>query len=1007
MDRGILLSGTHAPASGALLFGRAHEQEVLRKAWAGARAGRGQLVLLGGEAGIGKTTLTRDLAATAQGDVVLAGHCFDLTNTPPYGPWLDLFDGYRTGDNLPHPPAAFAGGQLAFITDRAALFAEVRRFFAELSAVRPVLVLLEDLHWADPASLDLLRHIGPALHRWPILVLATYRSDELTRLQPFAQLFPALVREADGQRLDLPRLAAGAFHDLVSARYRLAAADETRLVAYLECHADGNPFFAVELLRTLQEGGLLRAGENRSSLGELARVLVPHLLRQVIDGRIDRLGEQTRRPLEIAAVIGQEVPLDLWTKLADIDEETLLGIVEQAVDAHLLEAERDGTHVRFVHALTREALYEGVLPPRRRLWHGRVAEALAAKTDADPDAVAYHLQQAGDPQAWEWLEQAGERAQRAYAWLTAIDRFRTAAALLDGMAGHEATRGRLLYRLVRLQRYSDPDKAIATHEEVERLVAEIGDCVLAADARYYRGVLLCYADRFRTGLTEMRTGVAALAALPLEATQVFTTSSAWLADALPATTAVDATGDDLAAALLHAAGLHYRSGVLPWFLASAGQPLTAFAAAEQFIAVLADVPGTRVGIRSTAGFSYHGLGIACAALGRFDEAHEAFAQTRKILAELDHHAVIAFSLLNELRDVALTHDAAKPAVRRRLAAEAEAALGRAGGALRPGLSPRLAWLGCLVLDGRWAEADQILRDLPNPGNTYLRREVTSTIAVIAYHRGELDAAWTQTHSLLPDGPATEPGDVIHQEGLLLQRLAVDLCLDAADLTTARIWLEAHDRWLAWSGSVLGQAEGGLAWARWHRNAGELEQARTRAFAALERAAQTSQPLVAVGVHRLLGEIATTDRQYGAAEAHLLASLGLADACEAPFERASTLLALARLRLAADSIETVDALLQEVRDICTRLGAAPTLAQADRLTARPVVARPVVSPPCGLSRREAEVLCLLARHHTDKEIADTLFISSYTASTHVKHVLAKLGVANRREAAAHANRHGLC
>ena len=92
----------------------------------------------------------------------------------------------------------------------------------------------------------------------------------------------------------------------------------------------------------------------------------------MIDGRVARLGEATRKPLALAAVIGQEVPLALWAEVAALDEEALLDVVEQAVEAHLLEAERDGTRVRFVHALTREALYEGVLPPRRRVWHRRV-----------------------------------------------------------------------------------------------------------------------------------------------------------------------------------------------------------------------------------------------------------------------------------------------------------------------------------------------------------------------------------------------------------------------------------------------------------------------------------------------------------------------------------------------------------------------------------------------------------------------------------------------------------
>jgi predicted ATPase len=410
-------SGVPSPHPALVLAGRAREQAALRDELAAATGGRGRLVLVGGEAGIGKTTLVRALThdAAELGLRVLDGHCYDLTNTPPYGPWLDLFEVCHRSRDLPPPPDAFAGGQLARIPDQAALFAEVRRFFATLTSAQTAVVVLEDLHWADPASLELLRHVGPHLRHWPVLLLATYRGDELTPNRPFGQYLPTLVREGDGRRIDLRRLDAEALRALVVARFELPRADEDRLVTYLAHHAEGNPFFATELLRTLEEEGLLRQDGGDWTLGALDRTIVPSLLRQVIDGRINRLGEVTRKPLAIAAVIGQEVPLALWADVTDLAEEVLFDIVEQAVAARLLEAEQDGIRVRFVHALTREALYEGILPPRRRTWHRHVAEKLMAGPQADPDAVAFHLQEAGDPRAWEWLVKAADRAQRAYA----------------------------------------------------------------------------------------------------------------------------------------------------------------------------------------------------------------------------------------------------------------------------------------------------------------------------------------------------------------------------------------------------------------------------------------------------------------------------------------------------------------------------------------------------------------------------------------------------------------
>src|SRR5215217_8210270 len=491
---------------------------------------------------------------------------------------------------------------------------------------------------------------------------------------------------------------------------------------------------------------------------------------------------------------------------------------------------------RFVHALTREAIYEGVLPPRRRLWHRRVAETLAAGAQPDPDTVAYHFQQAGDPRAWEWLKRAGERAQRAYAWLTAIERFRAAADLLAGVEGTERMRGHILYLIARLRRLSNPDDAIADVDEAGRLAAQSGDDILAAEVHYHRGILLCYSDHFRDGLAEMVAGIEALEAMPFATTRASNISEFWLADSLPTIAKIGLDDDDLAATRLHAAGFHFRRGAHPWFLASAGRFREAIDVAERYDAALAGLPETSGGIRSTAAFSLHGLGIARAALGFPAAAKDAFVRSRALFGAIDHHALIAFSLLQKLHDVALTYEAADPAARRGLAAEAEAALERAGGALSPGLDPRLASLRCLVLDGRWQEARAVLDACPPPGNAFLRREITQTRALLAHHCGDAERVWAEIRSLVPGGPATEPGDIIHQEGLFLQRLAVDLCLDAGDLRTARAWLEAHDRWLAWSESVLGRADGLVCSARWQRATGNLERARNLAAEALALAA---------------------------------------------------------------------------------------------------------------------------------------------------------------------------
>lgn len=989
-----------------ILVGRTEEQAALREQLAMAVAGHGQLCFLGGEAGIGKTSLARDLTRTAHelGVRVLTGTCYDLGNPPPYGLWLDLFASSEGDPSAPTPPAAFMCGRLAPVSDQAALHADVRRFLVELAGDRPVLLILEDLHWGDPASLDLLRHIGPQVRHLPLLVVVTYRNDEIAPGSPFALHFPALVREADGYRVGLQPLDRDALRTLVASQHTLPRADEDRLLTYLERHAEGNPFFAVEILRTLEMEGLLR--DEGSALGRLDRVVVPTLLRHVIDGRVSRLGEQTRQALAIASVIGQEVPLPLWAAVTGLSDEVLLDGVEEAVDAHLLDAEREGTRVHFVHALTREALYEGVLPPRRRIWHRKIAEVLLAAQQPDPEAVAFHLQAAGDARAADWLVAAGERAQWAYAWLTAAERFRAAANLMEGVEDREHVRAQLLIRVGNMLRFADLDSAITATEEAQRLSRQAGDTMMEIDTEIQFGILHGYADQFRVGLVKLERGISAIEAMPTSMQPSPRRILAWISQAITWRDQ-DLEGEEAALNRLSAAGVdyrRYRRSMFCNFLASAGHLANATTITQPLASILDTDAGTARVIRLVAAFARHGLAIAAVAKGDPEAARELWARAR--LEFGDHHVLVAFTLLDELRDVALTYRADEPGRRRWCASEGEAALGRAGGALRPGVSPKLAWLRCLVMDGRWDEATQLLDDLPPPGNCFLRRETTFARAYLARHRGEPDVAWAEIRPLFPQGSDTEPGDIIHQEGLFLQRLAAGLCLDAGDLPGASAWLSAHDRWLDWSGSVLGQAEVQLAWGHYHHAAGDIDRARNSLAQALKLATELEQPLVLLGAQRLLGEIDTGAGRYADAESHLSAALGLADACEVPYERALTLLALAELRAATRATDDAASLAEEAAQVLDVLGAAPSLVRGRALRTRLSGRAWTPASSFGLTGRELEVLRLVAEGRTNPEIAEALFISRRTAATHVSNIFRKLDAGSRAEAVDLAHRHDL-
>jgi DNA-binding CsgD family transcriptional regulator len=844
------------------------------------------------------------------------------------------------------------------------------------------------------------------LRHWPVLLLVTYRNDELTPRQPFAHQLPSLVREADGLRIDLRRLESSALRALVDMRYGLPSGDEDRLVAYLERHAEGNPFFASELLRALEEQSLLFQTDDGWKLGEHDRVGVPSFLRQVIEGRVARLGEQVRQPLAMAAVIGQEVPLALWAELASLSDEELLTIVEGAVEAHLLEAEQDGISVRFIHALTREALYEGVLPPRRRLWHRQVAETLIAGANPDPDAVAYHLQQAGDSRAPAWLIRAGERAQRAYAWRTACERYANGAKLLAGVAGEERTRARILCSIARLLRFADPNEGLLAAEEAIRLADQVGDAALAAEGRYMRGLLLCYTEDYARGCEIIESSIALLEALPAGDSSGTLLSEAWLADVLPVHAPAMEDGAESAHVVLATAGVHYRRGILAVCLAYSGRYAEALTIGERLLAAVDNVAHGNTLVRVACAHSLHAMAVALVALGRVPEARPAFVRAAAAYHDVDHHAGVAFTLLNQLHLEVLPYGSTEPALRSRLAAESEAALGRASGALPPDLSPGLGRVACLLIDGKWDEVTAILDGAAWPGNSLLRREATSTRAMLARNQGNADLSWSSIRSLMPQGPATPPGGLIFPEALLLMRVAADLSLDARDFPAACLWLEAHDRWLDWNGARHGRADGLASWARYYHAAGDATRARSCATKALLEATDPDQPLVQIAVHQLLGLLAKESGRWADAKRHLGTALNLANLCAAPFERGQILVAQAELQLALGRRGEAAPLLAEATAIAAELGATPLLAAAEALASEDGGQGRASGLPAGLTQREVEVLRLVAEGLSDSAVAERLFISPRTVSQHLRIIYSKLEVSSRTAATRFAVEHHL-
>ena len=207
---------------------------------------------------------------------MLRGGCYDLTATPPYGPWRELSQPYADLESSSTMPS-FDVDRLApgGLTNRQEF---VNQMAAALEAIAhrvPVVAVLEDMHWSDVASLELLRAVARREKDHRILLVVTYRSDDLTRRHPLYQILPLLVRESSAQRIDLHSLSPAAIASLISSRYALDRVDHARLVEWLSARAEGNPFFVEELLHALEDQQLRQAEDGSWTIDDLRSVRIP------------------------------------------------------------------------------------------------------------------------------------------------------------------------------------------------------------------------------------------------------------------------------------------------------------------------------------------------------------------------------------------------------------------------------------------------------------------------------------------------------------------------------------------------------------------------------------------------------------------------------------------------------------------------------------------------------------------------------------------------------------
>jgi class 3 adenylate cyclase/tetratricopeptide (TPR) repeat protein len=429
--------------------GRAAERERLQARVERAAAGRGGLVLVSGEAGVGKTRIVQEVAAIAEqrGMTVLVGHCIDMEAPPPYQPVVEHFEQAarmlspealrellgenapevgklmpelrQRYDDIPETPA------LPPEQERRYLLHGVGEFVERAARARPLLLVYEDLHWADESTLLLLRDLAPRLAGAPVLAIGTYRHTDLSPERPFAATLEALLR---GRHAEDVVLSAFGEQDVAALlRGRAGQEPPAELVRLVHAETQGNPFFVEEVFRHLKETGKLFDDEGHFRAGiEIADTEVPRGVRLVLGRRLESASEACRKALTAAAVIGRVVPFDLLLRCAGLDEDALLDALDEAVAAHLVEdqsRDREARHA-FVHEQIRQTLLSGLSLPRRQRLHLRVADALDAlygtHDEAHATEAAHHLYGAGAAapadRTLSALGRAGERALASVAF---------------------------------------------------------------------------------------------------------------------------------------------------------------------------------------------------------------------------------------------------------------------------------------------------------------------------------------------------------------------------------------------------------------------------------------------------------------------------------------------------------------------------------------------------------------------------------------------------------------
>ncbi len=977
-----------------VMVGRSEQLAALRQLFDRVCAGSPAVVLLGGEAGAGKTRLLAEFANVIAGHaVLLSGGCVDLGGEGlAFAPFTAALRGLvrqvgaegvaslvpggvpaELGRLLPAlgglvPQDSGSDGDVG--AARARLFEELLGLLENLADQRPVVLVVEDAHWADRSSRELIaflaRNLQPAT---AVLILVSYRTDDLDRAHPLRPLLAELEWLPSVHRVELPRLSRREV--IAQIRDILGGPGPAGLIEEVARRSDGNPLFVEVLL---------------DSRGQL-----PESLRDLLLARVERLPDDTQHVLGAAAVAGERFGYLLLEAATGLSEAALPDALRPAVAAGVLVT--DDEAYAFRHALIREAVLAGRLPGERRRWHARLAQVL----EADPALalgravaeIAHHWQAAGEPARAlpaAWRAAADAAGALAYAeQLAMLDRVLELWDVVPDAAG-----------LAGASRLGVLEQAVAA----AHLAGEPERGVLLADAALAEPGI--QADPVRAFFISERRAAMSLQLRQADVAALREAADRVAGDGPARPRVLAALAEQLMDAQL--ADEAYERGEQALAAARRRRDLIAEASALVTVAALSARRGE-----------------LAAQLPRLAEARAIAEQAgaeRLLMRALQWEASVL--------EAYGAHERAAEAARRGITVAAAAGLARTSGVVH---AANLA--EALTSLGRWDEALEVIEHtlslLPPAGP---RLPLLRLAGSIALARGDFDAAAAALHDARQEAPASG-GSFGTFEALMLTELEVALLAargdTAAALATAGRALEtagaraARLKRFLWP--LLATTARVACMATAPGSPDELTALACEVLRLAAGRAASVQPVSPVGrahaeAYQAAAGQATAQQKAGraAGQQNAAAWEGVASAWEQlgePYRRAHALLHAAEAALAGGADRSAVAeRLRQAADLADALAAGPLRDEISSLArrARIDLAHGELSAGApaslGLTDRELEVLRLVAAGRNNRDIAAELFISAKTASVHVSNILAKLGVHSRVEAAAVAHQAGI-